>query len=99
MGGVNDVWVCAKCHNVFNGDTHWTMGGYCTTCAKKIEDTPSQFNSDNWKKYLIKLRDRDWTDVQLKCDRHNFERVPKSGSHLGISLWRCIYCDAITQAT
>ena len=99
MTKVSEIWVCAKCHNVFNGDRHWVMGGYCESCAKKVEEKPSQFNSENWKKYLVMLRDREWTDLQLKCDHHSFERVPKSGSLLGISLWRCIYCEAVVQAT
>ena len=94
-----DIWVCAGCHNVFNDDKHWTMGGYCTTCSKKKEEGPTKFHTNNWKKYLEKIKDKEWTHRQQTCTGHNFERVPKSGMHLGISLWRCIHCEAVTQST
>lgn len=99
MSRVNDIWVCAKCHNVFNGDKSWTAGGYCEKCADKMVHEPTQFHSQNWVKYLIQLRDRDWTYEQLNCKAHNFQMIPKSGMHLGIPLWRCIYCEAVTQST
>ena len=94
-----DIWVCAGCHHVFNDDNHWTMGGYCKACSKKKQEEPTKFHTDNWKKYLEELKDRDWTHRQLTCTKHSFERVPKSGMHLGISLWRCIHCEAVTQST
>ena len=99
MSKVNDIWVCAHCHNVFNGDKEWREGGYCSSCAKKVQDTPSKFQSENWVKYLSQLRDKEWTHIQLSCKKHSFERVPKSGMHLGISLWRCIHCEGVLQST
>lgn len=99
MANISDMWVCARCHDTFTGDKHWVMGGYCEACSKAIDEKPTQFNTENWRRYLIKIRDREWTDTQLKCSQHHYERVPKSGALLGISLYRCIYCEAVTQST
>lgn len=97
--GTGDIWVCAQCHNVFNGDKEWVEGGYCVPCSKKADAVPTDSQTQNWIRYIKQLRDREWTHRQLTCPTHSFQKVPKSGMYLGIALWRCIHCEAVTQAS
>ena len=97
--GASDIWVCAKCHNVFNGDKDWVEGGYCTPCSEKQNVTPTDSQTKNWISYIKQLRDKEWTHRQLTCPKHSFQKIPKSGMYLGIPLWRCIHCEAVTQAS
>ncbi|HOK59767.1 MAG TPA: hypothetical protein PK432_02190 [Candidatus Dojkabacteria bacterium] len=96
---VNDMWVCAHCHNVFNGDDEKEEAGYCSACAKKHENVHTNSQSKNWIKYIKELRDREWNYRQQTCSMHNFQKIPKSGMYLGTPLWRCIYCEAVVQAS
>jgi len=93
-----EMWVCAQCHNVFNGDDHWEAGGYCTSCSKKKDTIPTESKTENWIRYLKELQDREPTYRQRMCPKHNYQKIPKSGMHLGIALWRCIHCEAVVQA-
>jgi len=91
--------VCSECHKPFNKQGLFPSD-LCLSCeSKKTKEIASKFDSDNWIKFIEKLRDRDWTYDQLNCPRHQYERVPKSGKYLGISLWRCVYCDGVVQST
>ena len=56
-----------------------------------------KFDSQAWLVYITKLRDQEWNYRQLNCATHYFEKIPKSGKHLGIPLWRCVHCEAVTQ--
>jgi hypothetical protein len=55
-----------------------------------------KFNSQEWLDYINNLKDKEWNYRQTKCN-HAFEKIPKSGRHLGIPLWRCIHCEAVIQ--
>ena len=91
------IQVCAGCHKPCNKED---LTNYlCKVCVDKADDKVSKFDSENWIKFIKQLRDRDWTYDQLHCSKHQFLRVPKSGRYLGISLWRCVYCDGVVQAT
>jgi hypothetical protein len=57
----------------------------------------NKFDSQAWLDYITKLRDIEWNYRQLNCKQHFFEKIPKSGKHLGIPLWRCVHCEAVTQ--
>ena len=58
----------------------------------------NKFDSEAWLNYIINLRDKEWNYRQLKCSVHSFEKIPSSGKHLGIPLWRCIHCEAVMQS-
>jgi hypothetical protein len=93
------IQVCAECHKPFNVDGLFATN-LCPRCERiKDKDTVTNFDSDNWIRFIKQLRDRDWTPAQLNCPRHTFEKVPKSGRYLGISLWRCLYCDGVVQSS
>jgi hypothetical protein len=93
------IQVCSECHKPFNKDG-LSVYDLCDQCDKKKEkDIITKFDSDNWIKFINNLKDRDWNHTQLSCPKHQFERVPKSGKYLGISLWRCIFCDGVVQST
>lgn len=94
-----NIQVCSECHKPFKKDGLAT-NNECPACEhKKSKNAVTKFDSQNWIKFIEDLRDRDWTHHQLTCPRHQFERVPKSGKYLGISLWRCIFCDGVVQAS
>jgi len=93
------IQVCSDCHKPFNIEGLFPMN-LCPRCDRKKDNQEvTNFDSDNWIRFIKQLRDRDWTPAQLSCSRHNYERVPKSGRYLGISLWRCVYCDGVVQST
>jgi hypothetical protein len=93
------IQVCADCHKPFNKEGLFPSN-VCSNCEiKKNKDSISKFDSQNWVKFIENLRDRDWTHYQLSCPKHQYERVPKSGRYLGISLWRCIHCDGVVQSS
>jgi hypothetical protein len=94
-----DMWVCSQCHNVFHGDDHWEAGGCCTSCSKKKDVVPTESKTENWIRYLKELQDREPTYRQRMCPKHSYQKIPKSGLHLGIALWRCIHCEAVVQAS
>ena len=91
-------WVCADCHNVFGKEHDRYKGDCCEKCYSKKEEDFSKFDTKNWENYLKTLKDKEWNYRQLNCSKHSFEKVPKSGRHLGIPLWRCIYCEGVVQA-
>ena len=91
------IQVCAGCHKPSNKDD--LFEDLCKLCIAKEDKKISKFDSDNWVKFIKQLRDRDWTYDQVHCNKHQFLRVPKSGRYLGISLWRCVYCDGVVQST
>jgi len=92
------IQVCADCHKPFNKEGLFPSN-LCSKCESKEKQVISNFDSDNWIKFIEKLRDRDWNYAQLHCNKHQFLRVPKSGKYLGISLWKCIYCDGVVQSS
>lgn len=93
------IQVCSDCHKPFNVEGLF-VDTLCPRCERKKDNQEvTNFDSDNWIRFVKQLRDRDWTESQLKCSKHTFERVPKSGRYLGIPLWRCIYCDGVVQST
>lgn len=95
----NEIWVCAGCHNIFNNDKKWVEGGYCVPCSEKDDAVPTDNQTKNWIWYITELRDKEWNHRQLTCQKHKFQKIPKSGMYLGIALWRCIHCEAVTQAS
>lgn len=90
--------VCSDCHHVFNDNDNY-INDWCDNCQKKRDKIPSTFNSENWIRFIKKLQDREWAYDQLKCPQHSFMILPKSGKYLGIPLWRCNKCNAVTQST
>jgi len=91
------IEVCADCHKPCNKDD--LVNHLCKRCISKKEVEVSKFDSENWIKFIKKLRDREWTHAQIHCENHQFLRVPKSGKYLGISLWKCTYCDGVVQSS
>ncbi len=91
------IQVCAGCHKPSNKDD--LFEDLCKLCISKEDKKVSKFDSENWVKYIKQLLDREWTYDQIHCKRHQYLRVPKSGKYLGISLWKCVYCDGVVQST
>lgn len=56
------------------------------------------FKDDKWRKHVRYMMDKDVLPQQLTCS-HSMSKIPYSGYHFGIPVWRCIYCELHVQAS